>query len=561
MAWTISLPAITGARLVAAALSVLAVAAAGVSAEAASVSLTWNAPTTNADGSQLRDLAGYRIYLGTSVPSCPGGSFHSVSSPTAAPGAGQTVSARVTALSADTTYFIRVTAVDTSGNESGCSSSASGVARADFDVTPATSTSFGSVAVGGIVDRTFTVQNTGSASISGAASVGAPFSIASGASFSLAPGASQTITVRFRPTSAGSFAGNVTFTAAGDTVSRGVSGTTTGTTTPPPPPPAGTLTMPGSPSVTLLAADAGGVTLAIAWSAASGAASYSYMAAFNDGSAAQQGTVTTPPLQLRMPYHASGAAAGGFICIRSVSATGQQSTEHACGPLQISARPAGSSVPAVPVVSSLSPASATPGSAALTLTVNGGGFVASSGVRWNGAARTTTFVSATQLRAAITAADLATARSVSVTVVTPAPGGGTSAPATFTITSAAAPPPPAPGAPSVTRTGANSTTVTFTIAWGAVSGATSYRWTAAFNDGSAPRKGTVTTRSFQLQMPYHASGAAFNATVCIRSVNAAGQQSTTRACSAVRVPARPVAAPSPSSPPPPPSSDWGWGTG
>ncbi len=560
MAWTISLPATTGARLVAAVLSVLAVAAAGVSAEAASLSMTWNAPSTNADGSPLDDLAGYRIYLGTSVPGCPGESFHTVSSPTTTPAAGQTVSTSVTALNPGTTYFARITAVDTSGNESGCSSSASGVAQGDFDVTPAASTSFGSVAVGGTEDRTFTVQNTGSASLSGGASVGAPFSIVSGASLSLAPGASQTITVRFQPTSAGSFAGNVVFTAGGDTVSRGVSGSTTGGGPITPPPPAGALTVPGSPSVTVLAADAGGVTLAVAWSAAGGAASYSYVAAFTDGSAAQQGTVTAPSLQLRMPYHASGAAASGFVCIRSVSATGQQSAGYACNAVSVPARPAGSSTPAVPAVSGLAPASAPAGSAALTLTVDGSGFVASSGVRWNGAARTTTFVSATQLRAAITAADLATARSVWVTVVTPAPGGGTSGAATFTTTPP--PPPPAPGAPSVTRTATSSTTVTFTIAWGPVSGATSYRWSAAFNDGSAARQGTVTARSFQLQMPYHASGAAFGAAVCIWSVNASGQQSTTQACSAVSVPARPATAPPPSAPPPPPPPpDWGWGAG
>src|SRR4029079_3814972 len=57
---------------------------------------------------------------------------------------------------------------------------------------------------------------------------------------------------------------------------------------------------------------------------------------------------------------------------------------------------------------------------------------ASSVVRWNGAARPTTFVSATQLIASIAAADVAATGSASVTVFTPDPGG-TSAPATFTI--------------------------------------------------------------------------------------------------------------------------------
>ncbi|HEX6212506.1 MAG TPA: hypothetical protein VF136_17125 [Methylomirabilota bacterium] len=111
----------------------------------------------------------------------------------------------------------------------------------------------------------------------------------------------------------------------------------------------------------------------------------------------------------------------------------------------------------------------------------------------------------------------------------------------------------------MTLTSATSTTVTFTVAWNAVSGAASYRYGAAFTDGSAQRQGTVTTRSFQLVMPYHASGAAFSATVCIWSVNGAGQQSANPACSPVPVPARPVAALPPSAPPPPP--DWGWGVG
>jgi hypothetical protein len=66
-----------------------------------------------------------------------------------------------------------------------------------------------------------------------------------------------------------------------------------------------------------------------------------------------------------------------------------------------------------------------------------------------------------------------------------------------------------------------------------------------------------------LRMPYHASGAAFGAAVCIRSVNAAGQQSTDQSCAPVSVPARPVApAPAPApAPEPAPTPDYGWGTG
>jgi hypothetical protein len=87
----------------------------------------------------------------------------------------------------------------------------------------------------------------------------------------------------------------------------------------------------------------------------------------------------------------------------------------------------------VPVLSSLSPASATAGAAAFTLTVNGTGFGRGSTVRWNGADRTTSFVSGSRLTASIPAADVAAQGSASVTVFNPAPGGGLSNALTFAI--------------------------------------------------------------------------------------------------------------------------------
>lgn len=95
------------------------------------------------------------------------------------------------------------------------------------------------------------------------------------------------------------------------------------------------------------------------------------------------------------------------------------------------------SLNAFPVVSSLSPSAVVVGSGAFTLTVNGRSFISNSVVQWNGTPRATTFVSSTQLRAAIDAADVASLGTAQITVFTPAPGGGTSAPVAFTI----APPP------------------------------------------------------------------------------------------------------------------------
>ncbi len=90
----------------------------------------------------------------------------------------------------------------------------------------------------------------------------------------------------------------------------------------------------------------------------------------------------------------------------------------------------------VPVLNNLSPANATAGSAAFALTLNGSNFINGATVQWNNSARATTFVSATQLRAQITADDLLSVRTVNVTVVNPAPGGGVSDASTLTINAA-----------------------------------------------------------------------------------------------------------------------------
>ena len=89
----------------------------------------------------------------------------------------------------------------------------------------------------------------------------------------------------------------------------------------------------------------------------------------------------------------------------------------------------------LPSVTSISPGSANTGDSDFTLTVTGSNFVATSVVNWNGTARTTTFASATQLKANISAADLAIAGSAHVSVSNPTPGGGSSGNVTFTISS------------------------------------------------------------------------------------------------------------------------------
>jgi hypothetical protein len=72
-----------------------------------------------------------------------------------------------------------------------------------------------------------------------------------------------------------------------------------------------------------------------------------------------------------------------------------------------------------PSVSSVTPASATAGSASLVLVVNGNHFQRNSTIQWNDADLPTTFVNENQLQATVTADDLAKAAEVKVTVVSP----------------------------------------------------------------------------------------------------------------------------------------------
>jgi len=72
-----------------------------------------------------------------------------------------------------------------------------------------------------------------------------------------------------------------------------------------------------------------------------------------------------------------------------------------------------------PSIASIVPSSATVGSAELVLVINGDHFESNSIVEWNGTARATSFVSGHQLKATVTAEDLASLAVVKVTVFSP----------------------------------------------------------------------------------------------------------------------------------------------
>ena len=109
-----------------------------------------------------------------------------------------------------------------------------------------------------------------------------------------------------------------------------------------------------------------------------------------------------------------------------------------CGGGNSSSAPPPPPPPSV-VLTTLAPDTAVAGSADLIVTASGSGYTTSSVLKWNGAALTTNYVSATSLTATIPASDLATPGSVSVTVTDPTSGDAGSAVVQFTITDQTSP--------------------------------------------------------------------------------------------------------------------------
>ena len=92
-----------------------------------------------------------------------------------------------------------------------------------------------------------------------------------------------------------------------------------------------------------------------------------------------------------------------------------------------------------PVLTSMTPSSATVSGPQFTLTVNGSNFASGATVVWNGGLLVTTFVNATQLTATVPAGLIAGTGSANVTVINPSGTNTTSNALSFTITGAASP--------------------------------------------------------------------------------------------------------------------------
>lgn len=149
----------------------------------------------------------------------------------------------------------------------------------------------------------------------------------------------------------------------------------------------------------------------------------------------------------------------------------------------------------VPTLTGVTPNAATAGSAALTVTASGSGFISVSVLGWNGTALATTYVSGTSLTAQIPASDLTSAGTASVAVQNPAPGGGTSGTLTFTIN---APPNPVPTVSALSPSSVAAEGPAFTLT---VTGTQFISTSQVFWNGSPVSTTYVSSTSLTAQIP------------------------------------------------------------
>ena len=182
---------------------------------AGNVTLSWDPPATNSDGTLLTDLAGYKLYYST-----VSGSYTDIID------VGSATTYQVTDLTDGLTYYFTVTAYDTSQNESDYSNEVSKTVGAappsppepeiivTDSVTPDNDLQmpFVDITEGDLSDQTVTVSNAGNAEliigdIALANPLASPFSIINDncSGQTVAPTATCTTTVRFSPTASGAF--------------------------------------------------------------------------------------------------------------------------------------------------------------------------------------------------------------------------------------------------------------------------------------------------------------------------------------------------------------------
>src|SRR5262249_36259817 len=242
--------------------------------------------------------------------------------------------------------------------------------------------------------------------------------------------------------------------------------------------------------------------------------------------------------QVRVAVQSTDVASQGTLAVVVTNPASCANAACASNSASVSvAAPSTSAAPA-PILSSISPTTASSARGpSFTLTAPGSNFTSGSIVQVNGASRTTTFVSSTQLTAAIPASDIAAAGALSITVFTPAPGGGTSG----SLTVASVNPTPAISSLSPASVTAGSAAFTLTVT------GTGFAAGATATVGGQARTLTVDSPT-QVRIAVQGSDVASQGTLAVVVTNLASCANAVCASNSANVS---VAAPSSSSTPSP----------
>jgi hypothetical protein len=173
----------------------------------------------------------------------------------------------------------------------------------------------------------------------------------------------------------------------------------------------------------------------------------------------------------------------------------------------------------VPTLSSINPTGKTAGGAGFTLVVVGSNFFPNSTVLWNGSSRPTTFVSDTELDAAISKSDISGTGSIPISVVTPGHWGGTSNALKFTISAA-----PSSSALAITSNAtlsAGTVGTAYNATLAATGGTSPYTWIIVSGGGSLPPGLVLSTSGVISGTPTTAGTFTFTAQVKDTSGNTA----------------------------------------
>jgi hypothetical protein len=322
----------------------------------------------------------------------------------------------------------------------------------------ADSLGFGSTAAGtSSAPQSVTVTNPGTTalaitSIAVTGTNASQFVFANSCGTSLAAGASCVIHGHFQPTTAGTMTAAVTITDSAINSPQNIALSGTGIAVPAVGLTAASLsfgattvgTSSASQQVTLT--NTGGAALTITSIALTGTNASQFVFANNCGTSVAVGATCI------IHGHFQPTTAGAMTAAVTI-------TDNASNSPQSIALSGTGVASGAPVLTSMSPSTTAAGGAAFTLSVYGTGFVTGAIVKFNGNARTTALVSATQVNAAILATDIGTAGSYSVTVSN---GTSVSNALTFTVTPAANPAVLTSISPSYTTVGGPAFTLTVT---------------------------------------------------------------------------------------------------